>query len=68
MEIYRHFEDRLEAKKLFIRLGEIDGESARMWTALMGWVEEDYPGTWHDWWEKHRVEDLDRVQMQPPVT
>jgi hypothetical protein len=65
MEIYRHFEDRLEAKKLFIRLGEIDGESARMWKALMEWVEEDYPGTWHDWWEKHRVEDLDRVQMQP---
>jgi hypothetical protein len=21
-------------------------------TALMGWVDEGYPGTWHDWWEK----------------
>jgi hypothetical protein len=57
MEIYRHFEDRLEAKQLFIRLGQTDGECYRTLDALMEWVGEDYPGTWHDWWEEHRAND-----------
>ncbi len=67
VDIYRHFEDPLEAKKLFGRLGTMGGEGARLWTALMAWVGEDYPGTWHDWWEKYRAEaeDLDRVRVQP---
>jgi hypothetical protein len=67
VDIYRHFEDPLEAKKLFIRLGTMDGEAPRMWTAVMGWVEAEYPGTWHDWWEKHRVEagDHDEVRSLP---
>lgn len=55
MEIYQHFEDRLEAKRLFIRLGQMDSEGYRMWKALMGWIDEDYPGTWHDWWERVKV-------------
>jgi hypothetical protein len=62
VDIYRHFDDPLEAKALFVRLGAMDGEGSRMWTALMGWVDEGYPGTWHDWWEDHRDEagGLDR--------
>lgn len=52
IEIYQHFEDRLEAKRLFIRLERMDEEGYRMWKALMGWVDEDYPGAWHDWWER----------------
>ena len=55
MEIYQHFEDRLEAKRLFIRVGETDAETGRLWEALMGWVERGYPGTWHDWWGQHRA-------------
>jgi hypothetical protein len=54
--IYEHFENRLEAKRLFIRLGQTDDESYRTWKTLMGWVDEGYPGTWHDWWEQHRAE------------
>jgi hypothetical protein len=52
MTIYQHFEDRLEAKQLFIRLGQMDAESNRMWEALMAWVDQDCPGTWHVWWEQ----------------
>jgi hypothetical protein len=52
MTIYQHFEDRLEAKRLFIRLGQMDAESNRLWEALMGWIDQDYPGTGHDWWEQ----------------
>ena len=55
MEIYQHFEDRLEAKELFIRLGRGDAESYLRWEALFEWVGAGYPGTWHDWWEKHRA-------------
>lgn len=51
-QIYQHFEDRFEAKRLFIRLGQLDKEGYRMWNGLMRWVDEAYPGTWHDWWEK----------------
>jgi len=50
IEVYHHFEDPLEAKRLFIRMGQGD---YRDWDALMGWVEAGYPGTWQDWWEKH---------------
>jgi hypothetical protein len=49
MNIYKHFDDRLEAKRLFIRLGLMDAEGSRLWESLMGWVDQDYPGTWHDW-------------------
>ena len=52
MTIYQHFDDRLEAKRLFVHLGQMDAESARLWEALMGWVDKEYPGTWHDWWEQ----------------
>jgi hypothetical protein len=53
IEIYRHFEDRLEAKRLFIRLGQMDGDCYRTFHALMEWVGHDYPGKWHDWLEEH---------------
>jgi hypothetical protein len=53
IKIYQHFEDRLEAKRLFIRLGQWDAECSRIWDSRMGWVNEGYPGTWHDWCEKH---------------
>jgi hypothetical protein len=49
IEIYRHFENRLEAKALLARLGEGDG---RQWDALMEWVGQGYPGTWYDWWKE----------------
>ena len=52
MTVYQHFEDRLEAKRLFIRLGQMDAENKRLWDALMGWVDQGYPGTWHDWLER----------------
>ncbi len=57
MTIYNHFEDRLEAKQLFIRLGQMDAGNDRLWEALMSWVDQDYPGTWHDWWERQRASD-----------
>jgi hypothetical protein len=63
MEIYQHFDDRFEAKRLFIRLGQSNEESRRTWNALMGWVNADYPGDWHDWWEKHRT-DVDGLPGQ----
>ena len=67
VDIYRHFRDPLEAKALFIRLGAMDGEGVRLWAALMGWVDEGYPGTWHDWWARHCAGpgDLDRVRSHP---
>jgi hypothetical protein len=55
MTIYQHCEDRLEAKRLFLRLGQMDAEGPRLWEALMGWVDQDYPGTWHDWWGRQRA-------------
>jgi hypothetical protein len=55
IKIYQHFDDRLEAKRLFMRLGRWDNESHVLLNALMEWSNADYPGTWHDWWEKHRA-------------
>jgi hypothetical protein len=55
LEIYQHFEDRLEAKRLFIRLGQMQDEPHLALNSLMEWVGEGYPGTWHDWWEKRRA-------------
>ena len=52
IDIYQHFENPLEAKQLFIRMGQGD---YREWDALMEWTYADYPGTWRDWWEKHCV-------------
>jgi hypothetical protein len=34
MAIHQHFEDRLEAKRLFIQLGQMDAESPQTWEAL----------------------------------
>jgi hypothetical protein len=52
VSIYQHFKDRLEAKRLFLRLGETDAESSRMWSALLDWVNQDYPGTWAEWYKQ----------------
>ncbi len=52
---YKHFADRLEAKRLFIRVGQMDAEGHRLWQALMGWVNEDYPGTWNEWLKHHQA-------------
>ncbi len=51
--IYQHFEDPLEATRLFIRLGRRDSNDSQIWEALMDWVNADYPGTWDDWWQQH---------------
>jgi hypothetical protein len=55
MQVYKHFGDPIAAKQLFIRLGQwrekdINGTLDN----LMQWVNEDCPGTWRDWLEKHR--------------
>jgi hypothetical protein len=52
VEIYQKFHDPLEAKRLFVRLGQTDAETYRMWVALTDWVAKHYPGTWHEWWEQ----------------
>jgi hypothetical protein len=52
IQIYEHFQDPLLAKRLFIRLGQTDPECNRIWQALMAWVDQDYPGTWDDWYKK----------------
>jgi hypothetical protein len=55
MEIYQHVKSPLEAKQLFIQLGQVDQNSYLMWKELMSWMGREYPGTWRDWWE--RVKD-----------
>jgi hypothetical protein len=62
--IYQHFDDPLEGKRLFIRLGRTDAETFRVWTALMGWVDADYPGTWDAWWKQHAATEELRVDNQ----
>jgi len=57
VEIYQHFSDRLEAKRLFLQLARWDDGSGRRWSALEEWIGAGYPGTWDDWWRKHQ--DLD---------
>ena len=37
IQIYDHFEDKLEAKRLFIRLGDRLMENGTTWTSLMEW-------------------------------
>ena len=64
IDIYKHFENRIEAKQLFVRLGQGD---YRPWDALMGWVDAGYPGTWHDWWESDRESPtIPRLPTNPP--
>jgi hypothetical protein len=57
INIYDHFNDRLEAKLMFLSMVGWDTGGGRQLKALMGWVNEDYPGTWNDWWEMHRADD-----------
>jgi len=52
IQIYEHFRDPLEAKRLFIHLGQTDAECSQIWDALMAWVDKNYPGTWDDWYKK----------------
>jgi hypothetical protein len=59
INIYQHFRDRADAKQLFIRLGHMDDEGHRLWDALMEWVDVDFPGTWHEWWDAHRLPGKD---------
>ena len=55
VDIYKHFVSKDDAKQLFINLGKMELGSDRTWDVLMEWVNEDFPGTWHDWWQKQRV-------------
>ncbi len=55
MEIYRHFENRLEAKQIFVDAGRLDGGGYGKLQVLTEWVGEGYPGPWNEWWESHRV-------------
>jgi hypothetical protein len=50
IEIYKHFKDRLEAKQLFIQMVQTD---YRPWSSLMEWVDQGYPGNWHDRWGQY---------------
>jgi hypothetical protein len=54
VDIYKHFANKSDAKQLFIELGTTEFGIDGKWSALMEWVNADYPGTWGDWWEKHR--------------
>jgi hypothetical protein len=54
VHIYEHFQDRLEAKRLFLSVARRDDMSGHRWEVLMAWVNANYPGNWQDWWEKHR--------------
>ena len=56
IRIYEHFDDRLEAKRLFLRLGQARPDRNRQWAALMKWMDAGYPDNWHDWWDEHRAD------------
>ncbi|MGC8641796.1 MAG: hypothetical protein ACP5XB_18160 [Isosphaeraceae bacterium] len=53
IQIYQHFQNPLEAKRLFIQLGRNCPD--RIWQALMDWVEEGYSGTWAEWLKRQQV-------------
>ncbi len=65
IEIYRHFEDRLGAKRLFIRLGQGDEDPHGTLEALVEWGGEGYPGTWHQWRETHRAVSIGPRTVAP---
>jgi hypothetical protein len=67
MSIYQHFKDPLDAKRLFIRLGQTDADNQGIWDALMGWIDKDYPGTWDDWCGSQRHGHGD-VSIRPPTS
>jgi hypothetical protein len=55
IEIYKHFKDPLDAKRLFCRLAQTNADSERLWAPLMSWVDKNYPGTWDDWLRQQPV-------------
>jgi len=55
IEIYRHFSDPFEAKRLFMRLGQWDAGVGATYDSLLEWAREGYPGTWTEWQEKHQA-------------
>jgi hypothetical protein len=66
IHIYEHFGDPVAAKQFFIRLGQWrDEDRSRTWVNLMEWVNEDYPGTWHAWCEKHRASGKGASPIDP---
>jgi hypothetical protein len=63
MRAYQHFEDPLEAKKLFEsltdekthddRLDEHDDDRGHLTVrAIKEWESEGFPGTWDEWWAR----------------
>ena len=58
IELYQHFDNKLEAKALFAGMGRNSKEGSRIWTALQEWSDQGYPGSWRTWWE--RAQKLDR--------
>ena len=48
VQIYEHFENKLEAKQLFLRLGQGIIGNGSTWTSLMEWLDAGYPGRWKD--------------------
>ncbi len=66
MQIYQRFEDPVAAKPLFVRLGQTPRvDDSPTWSDLMEWVNEDYPGTWHDWCEKRRASGRGASAIDP---
>lgn len=66
-EVYRHFADPREAKRLFAgltdartrddRLDEGDFDRGRLTVdALEAWASAGFPGTWDAWWDKSRAD------------
>jgi hypothetical protein len=70
MQVYQHFKDPLEAKKLFeslsyektrdVRLDAQD-EDRRHFTmrAIYQWEAKGFPGTWGEWWDRFPKKDVD---------
>lgn len=61
LEVYQHFKDPLEAKKLFVSLADpkisedrLDGDFRDRGhltvDALQQWEAAGFPGTWDEWW------------------
>jgi hypothetical protein len=68
--VYQHFEDPLEAKRLFAgltdartyndRLDEHDDSKGHLIVrAIEAWEAAGFPGSWEDWWARSYAEHVE---------